>query len=64
MQIIVEIHEGEDGRPVGTVRSGDSMIAIPFSGNLEFLALIERLLPHSDKLRHHRRQRIQKEKQK
>jgi hypothetical protein len=48
MQIIVEIHEGEDGRPAGTVQSGDSSPAIPFSGNLEFLALIERLYRVAD----------------
>lgn len=43
MQIIVEIHQDTEGRPIGTVRSGDSDVALPFSGNLEFLALIEGL---------------------
>jgi hypothetical protein len=48
MEIIVEIHEGEDGRPAGTVQSGNSMPPIPFSGNLEFLALIERCYRTAD----------------
>jgi hypothetical protein len=43
MQIIVEISEGEDGRAVGTVRAAGESQARPFSGNLEFLALIESL---------------------
>ncbi|HEX4431694.1 MAG TPA: hypothetical protein VHZ96_20665 [Frankiaceae bacterium] len=43
MQIIVDIREGENGRPVGTVRSSATAHALPFSGNLEFMALIERL---------------------
>ncbi|HEX4016845.1 MAG TPA: hypothetical protein VHX15_08915 [Frankiaceae bacterium] len=43
MQIIVDIREGENGRPVGTVRSSATASALPFSGNLEFMALIERL---------------------
>ena len=43
MEIIVEIHEGEDGRPTGTVRSAVQAEGRPFSGNLEFLALVENL---------------------
>jgi hypothetical protein len=43
VQIIVEISEGEDGRAVGTVRAAGNSRARPFSGNLEFLALIESL---------------------
>ncbi len=43
MHIIVDIRQGEDGRPVGTVRTSAEQEAIPFSGNLEFMALIERL---------------------
>jgi hypothetical protein len=43
MEIIVEIHKGEDGRPTGTVRSAGQAEAKPFSGNLEFLALVENL---------------------
>jgi hypothetical protein len=43
VQIIVEISEGEDGRAVGTVRARGESQARPFSGNLEFLALIESL---------------------
>jgi hypothetical protein len=43
VQIIVEIAEGEDGRAVGTVRAAGQSHGRPFSGNLEFLALIENL---------------------
>ena len=43
MEIIVEIHKGEDGRPTGTVRSATEAEGRPFSGNLEFLALVENL---------------------
>lgn len=43
VQIIVEISKGEDGRAVGTVRARGESQARPFSGNLEFLALIESL---------------------
>jgi hypothetical protein len=43
VQIIVDIHEGEDGRPAGTVRAAGQAEARAFSGNLEFLALIESL---------------------
>lgn len=48
MEIIVDIRVGENGRPVGTVRPITTEEAIPFSGNLEFMALIERLyrIPH------------------
>jgi hypothetical protein len=49
MEIIVEIYEGKDGRPAGTVRSGGTSQAKPFSGNLEFLALVERLYRIEDK---------------
>jgi hypothetical protein len=43
MEIIVEIHKGEDGRPTGTVRSAAQAEVRSFSGNLEFLALVENL---------------------
>jgi hypothetical protein len=43
MEIIVEIHKGEDGRPAGTVRAANAAIRRSFSGNLEFLALVEDL---------------------
>jgi hypothetical protein len=49
MQIIVDIREGENGRPVGTVRSSATADAIPFFGNLEFMALIERLYRIEDR---------------
>lgn len=51
MKIIVEIHEGEDGRPAGSVRSSDSRTARSFSGNLEFLALVEQLYQVDDTAR-------------
>jgi hypothetical protein len=43
MEIIVEIHKGENGRPAGTVRSPDGRKGRSFSGNLEFLAMVEDL---------------------
>jgi hypothetical protein len=43
MEIIVNIEEGEDRRPTGTVRAAGRPDARPFSGNLEFLALVESL---------------------
>jgi hypothetical protein len=43
VQIIVGISEGEDGRAVGRVRAAGETQARPFSGNLEFLALVETL---------------------
>jgi hypothetical protein len=43
VQIIVEISLDEDGRAVGTVRSAGHTQCWPFSGNLEFLALVENL---------------------
>ena len=43
MEIIVEIQQGKDGRPAGTVRSAAQAVGRPFSGNLEFLALVEDL---------------------
>jgi hypothetical protein len=43
MEIIVNIEEGDDGRPAGTVRAAGRPDARPFSGNLEFLALVESL---------------------
>lgn len=43
VQIIVEISEGENGRAVGTVRAAGEAQARTFSGNLEFLALVESL---------------------
>jgi hypothetical protein len=43
MRIIVDIYQGEDGRPTGTVRAEGQPEGRSFSGNLEFLALVERL---------------------
>ena len=43
VQIIVNISQDEDGRAVGTVRAAGHPLSRPFSGNLEFLALIEDL---------------------
>jgi hypothetical protein len=43
VRIIVEISEGKDGRAAGTLRAAGESQARPFSGNLEFLALIESL---------------------
>ena len=43
VQIIVEISEGKDGRAIGTVRAAGQSHCRSFSGNLEFLALIESL---------------------
>ena len=43
MEIIVEIHSGEDGRSAGTVRAADAAEGRSFSGNLQFLALVEDL---------------------
>lgn len=43
MEIIVDIDQGEDGRPTGTVRAAERTDARSFSGNLEFLALVESL---------------------
>jgi hypothetical protein len=43
MEIIVEIHKGEDGRPAGTVRAANAAEGRSFSGNLAFLALVEDL---------------------
>ena len=43
MEIIVEIHEDEDGRPAGTVRAANTAERRSFCGNLEFLALVEDL---------------------
>ena len=43
VQIIVEIFEGEDGRAAGTVRAAGESRIRSFSGNLEFLALVEDL---------------------
>jgi hypothetical protein len=49
MRIIVDIYLGEDGRPVGTVRAEDRGDTRSFSGNLEFLALIESLYRDDEK---------------
>jgi hypothetical protein len=49
MEIIVNIYQGEDGRPAGTVRAADRPDARPFSGNLEFLALVESLYRDDDR---------------
>ena len=43
MQIIVDIAEGEGGRAVGTIRVAGQPEVRPFSGNLEFLAVVEDL---------------------
>jgi hypothetical protein len=43
VQIIVDIRLGADGRPTGTVRAVDRPDGRSFSGNLEFLALVENL---------------------
>jgi hypothetical protein len=43
VQIIIDIHLGQDGRPAGTIRAADQGELHVFSGNLEFLAVIERL---------------------
>jgi hypothetical protein len=43
MEIIVEFHKGEDGRAAGTVRPVGEAKGRSFSGNLEFLALVEDL---------------------
>jgi hypothetical protein len=41
MEIIVDIRNGEDGRLAGTVRAAGAAEGRSFSGNLEFLALVE-----------------------
>ena len=43
MEIIVNIEQGEDGRPAGTVRAAGRPGARPFCRNLELLALVESL---------------------
>jgi hypothetical protein len=43
MRIVVDIYQGEDGRAAGTVRAEGQPEGRPFSGNLEFLALVEGL---------------------
>jgi hypothetical protein len=43
VQIIVNISQDEGGRAVGTVRAAGRTLSRAFSGNLEFLALIEDL---------------------
>jgi hypothetical protein len=43
MQIIVDIAEGEGGRPVGTIRTKGQRGVLSFTGNLEFLAQVEAL---------------------
>ena len=43
VQIIVDISSDDDGRAVGTVRAAGDTHARAFSGNLEFLALVEDL---------------------
>ena len=48
MEIIVDIHQGDDGRSAGTVRAAGQPDARPFSGNLEFLALVESLYRADD----------------
>jgi hypothetical protein len=46
VQIIVDISQDENGRAVGTVRAAGHAHSTVFSGNLEFLALIEDLYRH------------------
>ncbi len=43
MKIIVDISQDVDGRAVGTVRAADDPQVRSFSGNLEFLAVVESL---------------------
>ncbi len=43
VQIIVDISLDENGRAVGTLRAAGATHSRAFSGNLEFLALIESL---------------------
>jgi hypothetical protein len=43
MRIVVDIYQGEDGRPAGTVCAEGQPEVRSFSGNLEFLALVESL---------------------
>jgi hypothetical protein len=43
VQIIVDIEHWEAGRPSGTVRSAHGVVGRSFSGNLEFIAMVERL---------------------
>jgi hypothetical protein len=50
MKIIVDIYQDEDGRPAGTVRAEGQPEGRSFSGNLEFLALVERLYRADDHL--------------
>jgi hypothetical protein len=49
VQIIVNISQDEDGRAVGTVQAAGHSLSRSFSGNLEFLALIEDLYRVSTK---------------
>jgi hypothetical protein len=48
MEIIVDIHVGQDGRPTGSVRASGSTEVRTFAGNLEFIALVESLYQVSD----------------
>jgi hypothetical protein len=41
VQIVVDISQDEEGRPVGTVGAAGQPPSRSFSGNLELLALIE-----------------------
>ena len=43
MRIIVDIYQDDDGRSAGTVRAEGQPMGRSFSGNLEFLALVESL---------------------
>jgi hypothetical protein len=43
MKIIVDIYQDDDGRSAGTVRAESEPKGRSFSGNLEFLALVESL---------------------
>jgi hypothetical protein len=46
VRIIVDIELDGDGRPTGTARIADQTGVGAFSGNMEFLAVIERLCLH------------------
>jgi hypothetical protein len=49
MEIIVDIHLAEDGRPSGKARAANSSDARSFSGNLEFIAVMESLYQAEDR---------------
>ena len=49
MEIIVDIHLAEDGRPSGTAQAAGSSDARSFSGNPEFMAVMESLYRAEDR---------------